>query len=73
MATGVTYCKFDDEKVFWAYDINEGVPVTKLIYATIIDVTPENCRKLQDLADLNKERGLKIQLRQGAKVLFETK
>lgn len=73
METGITYCKFKGERAFKAFDINEGYAVDKIIYATIIDVTPENCRKLQDLADLNKENGLKIQLRQGTKVLFETK
>lgn len=67
------YCKFADEKRYSAYDINEGVPVTKLIYCTILENNEENRQKLQRLADLNKDNGLKIQLRDNNKVVFETK
>lgn len=68
-----TYCKFADEKRFSAYDINEGVPVSKLIYCTLVENNATNRGKLQRLADLNKDNGLKIQLRFNNKVIFETK
>lgn len=66
------YCKFADEKRFQAYDINEGLPVGNLIYATMVENTRENQMKLQNLADLNKDQGLTIQLRVGRKVVYQT-
>lgn len=69
-----TYCKFADEKRFSAYDINEGVPVGNLIYCTMIENTAENQKKLQALADLNADQGLRIQLRTPkGRIVFETK
>lgn len=66
------YCKMGTQKSFKAFDINKGIQVNNLIYATIIEPTDENKAKLQELADLNKEINLKIQLREGKKIIFET-
>lgn len=70
----LTYAKYDGLKNFTAFDINEGYPVSRKIYCTLVEATDENKRKLQNLADLNKAINLKIQLRDGNnKVMFETK
>lgn len=68
-----TYIKCDGMKSFKACDINNGYCVDKLIYATIMAVTDENKEKLQRLADMNKHINLKVQLRVGNKIYFETK
>lgn len=68
----LTYCKFKDESRFQAYDINSGYPVKNLIYATMVENSKENQEKLQRLADLNKDLGLVIQLRDNNKVVFQT-
>ena len=69
-----TYAKYDGLNKFTAFDINEGYPVARKIYCTLLAATDENKRKLQHLADLNKCINLKIQLRDGDnKVVFETK
>lgn len=69
----LVYCKFADEKKFQAYDLNKGLPVGNLVYASMVANTPENQKKLQQLADLNKDQGLVIQLRWGGKkVVFQT-
>ena len=68
-----TYIKYDGMKSFKACNINEGYCVNRLLYATIIEVTDENKEKLQNLADMNKHINLKIQLRVGNKIYFETK
>ena len=68
-----TYAKFADDSKFRAYDINKGVPVTRLVRATIMDDTEENREKLQELADLNKDKGLVIQLRTiSTRIKFQT-
>lgn len=66
------YTKFKGDKTFKATDINEGRQVGNLIYATLVDNTPEIQGKLQRLADLNADLGLKIQLRNRGKIYFET-
>ncbi len=69
-----TYCKFSNEKRYSAFDINEGYLVSNLIYCTLVENTLENQIKLQELADLNKDNGLSIQLRDtNGKVVFQTK
>ena len=69
-----TYAKYDGLNKFTAFDINEGYPVTRKIYCTLVAATDENKRKLQHLADINKGISLKIQLRDGDNnVVFETK
>ena len=69
-----TYAKYDELNKFTAFDINEGYPVTRKIYCTLVAATDENKRKLQHLADINKGISLKIQLRDGDNnVVFETK
>lgn len=68
-----TYCKMDGMKSYKAFDLNDGIEVSRLIYATILDVNEENKSKLQKLADLNKSINLSIQLRVGSKVYFTTK
>lgn len=69
-----TYCKYDGLKTFKAFDINEGYPVSKKIYCTLIEPSNENKTKLQNFANDNKHINLKIQLRdENNKVVFETK
>lgn len=68
------YCKFADQSRFSACDLENGVQVSRLIYATILENTEENRQKLQKLADMNKKQGLVIQLRTVAnQVKFQTK
>ena len=69
----IVYTKFDGCKGFRAFDVNEGRQVGNLIYATLLENTDENQRKLQDLADLNKEYHLVLQLRRKGRVCFQTK
>lgn len=69
----LTYAKYDGLNKFTAFDINEGYPVTRKIYCTLVEATDENKRKLQHLADINKGINLKIQLRDGDNnVVFQT-
>ena len=68
-----TYIKYDGMNTFKAFDINDGVCVDRLIYATILEANEENKIKLQRLADMNKEINLVVQLRVGNKIYFETK
>lgn len=68
------YAKWNGEKTYKAFDLNGGVPVTKLIYATIVESTDDVHEKLQRLADQNKVISFSIQLRDGnGKVVFQTK
>ena len=69
----IVYAKFDGCKGLRAFDVNEGRQVGNLIYATLLENTDENQRKLQDLADLNKEYHLVLQLRRKGRVCFQTK
>lgn len=66
------YVKYEGMNSFKAFDMENCVPVDRLIYASILDVTEENKAKLQRLADINKEIGLQIQLRVGNKIYFKT-
>ena len=68
----IVYAKYDGCKGFRAFDVNEGRQVGNLIYATLLENTDENQRKLQDLADLNKGCNLILQLRRNGKVRFQT-
>ena len=69
----LTYAKYDGLNKFTAFDINEGYPVTRKIYCTLVEATDENKRKLQHLADINKGVNLKIQLRDANNnVVFQT-
>lgn len=69
-----TYVKYNGQKNFCAFDINEGHPVRNLIYATMVEDTIENRLKLQELADLNNDINLTIQLRDHkGKTVFQTK
>lgn len=69
-----TYCKFADQKNFSACDLSEGVQVSRLIYATIVDDTEGNRAKIQEIADMNRDSGLVIQLRTPAgQIKFQTK
>ena len=69
----IVYAKFDGCKGFRVVGVNEGRQVGNLIYATLLENTDENQRKLQDLADLNKEYHLVLQLRRKGRVCFQTK
>lgn len=73
MSWNIVYAKFDGCSRFCAFDLNEGCQVGNLIYASQLEDTDENHRKLQELADLNKECHLVLQLRNKNKVTFETK
>lgn len=67
------YVKYEGMKSFKAFDMENCVPVDRLIYASMLDVTEENKAKLQRLADANKKIGLQIQLGAGRKVYFQSK
>lgn len=68
------YAKWDNNTTFKAFDLNQGISVDNLIYATILDNTQENQIKLQNIADDNKHINLILQLRpNGQKVVFQTK
>lgn len=68
------YVRYRGMKQFKAFDVNECVTVEKLIFATLIENSDENRKKLQALADLNKMINLKLQLRNhNGKIVFETK
>lgn len=69
-----TYVKYDGQKNFCAFDINEGRPVRNLIYATMVEDTIENRLRLQELANVNNDIDLTIQLRdRKGKIVFQTK
>ena len=68
-----TYVKHRQQKQFCAFDINEGLPVKNLIYATMIENSTENQQKLQELATANCAINLTIQLRgRNGKVVYQT-
>ena len=68
------YAKWDGERSYKAFDIAQGVPVTRLMYATIVEDNGENRAKLQRAADINKEIRLSFQLRdENGKTTFQTK
>ena len=69
----IVYAKFDGCKSFRDFDVNEGRQVGNLIYATLVENTEETQNKLQQLADLNKEYHLVLQLRRNGRVRFQTK
>ena len=69
----IIYAKFDGCKGFRAFDINEGRQVGNLIYASLVENTEDTRLKLQELADLNKECHLVLQLRRKGRVCFQTK
>lgn len=71
---GITYLKTKDMKSFKACDVNKGITVSRLLYATIVECSEENKEKLQRIADNNKNIGLKFRLKSLEKnmVLFET-
>lgn len=52
------YAKFEGQRQFKALDINRGIQVTNLIYATI--VPSHNLDKLQTIIKENKEVEFKI-------------
>lgn len=68
-----TYVKHDGMKAFKAFDIINVRFVDKMIYATILPVDDVNKWSLQVFADMNKHINLKVQLRVGNKIYFETK
>lgn len=67
------YAKYKGLKSFKAIDIHTFEPVSKLMYASMIQNTPQNQSKLNRIAAQNKEKSLIIQLREGTKILFSTK
>ena len=68
-----THVKYNGQKHFCAFDINEGYLVRNLIYATMVENTVENQHKLQELATANSEINLTIQLRKrNGKVVYQT-
>lgn len=70
----LTYVKYNGQRTFKACDINEGVTVKNIIYASMIENTDENKSKLQNLANDNKAINLSIQLRDlNGIVVFQTK
>lgn len=69
----IVYAKFDGCKSFRAFDISEGRQVGNLIYASLVENTESTHKKLQRLADLNKDCHLVLQLRRKGRVYFQTK
>lgn len=69
----LTYAKYNKMETFRAFDLNEGYCVSNIIYATQIENTKENQEALQHIADINKDLNLILQLRDGKKVVFQTK
>lgn len=68
------YAKWNGEKTYKAFDLSGGVPVTKLIYATVTESTDDVHEKLQRIAEQYKGINLSFQLRDGnGKVVFQTK
>lgn len=68
------YAKWNGEKTYKAFDLSGGVPVTKLIYATITESTDDVHEKLQCIAEQYKKIDLSFQLRDGnGKIVFQTK
>jgi len=73
MNWNITYAKYGEMKSYKAFDLQNGVPVGNIIYATSLENTEDNRRKLQELADLNKAINLSLQLRKDGKIIFQTK
>ncbi len=71
--TCYVYAKMKWMKTFKAFDL-EGFFVGNLIYASLLDNTDENQKKLQQLAEDNKSAGFQFQLRlpETNKILFQT-
>ena len=69
----IVYAKLDGCKTFGAFDISDVRFMGNLIYASLLENTADNQHKLQELADLNKDSHLVLQLRQNNRVTFETK
>lgn len=67
------YAKYKGLNSFKAIDIHTFEPVSHLMYASMIQNTPQNQSKLNRIASQNKEKSLIIQLREGTKILFSTK
>lgn len=67
------YAKMKWMKGFQAFDL-EGFFVRRKIYASLVENSEENQRKLQQLANDNNSAGFQFQLRQPEtdKVLFQT-
>jgi hypothetical protein len=72
MEWNVVYARFNGCKSFKAFDLGEGRLVGNLIYASLLEDTEENRRKLQELSELNSDCGLVLQLRRNGKVVFQT-
>lgn len=72
MEWNITYAKCNGSKTYKAFDIANGCFVGNIIYATSIENTDENRKKLQELADMNKHIKLSLQLRNNGKVVFHT-
>lgn len=63
-------------RTFKPIDINKGIFVKNLIYATLLENTTENQERLQNLSNQNQNQhlNLRIQLRSDkGNVVFETK
>ena len=58
-----TYAKIKGMRTFKAIDINQGIFVKNLVYATLLENIPEIQEKLQNLSNQNQHLDLKIQLR----------
>lgn len=69
----LVYCKTKNMKSYKAFDIGRGIPVDRLIYASMVEVSDEVKEYMQQIADKNTNIGLSIQLRVGDKVCFKTK
>lgn len=68
----IVYAKWDGCKTFGAFSLKDGCQVG-LVYASLVKDSDKVRTALQKLADNHKDCHLQFQLRQGDKVIFQTK
>ena len=67
------YIKTKNMKSFKAFDIERGITVKNVIFASSVENTDKNRGLLQNFADEYANINLAIQLRNNGKVIFQTK
>ena len=69
----IIYIKTKGMKTFKTFDIERGITVQNVIYASSIEDTDKNRKMLQEIADENNKLDVTFQLRNNGKVVFQTK
>ena len=69
----IVYIKTKDMKSFKTFDIERGITVKNVIFASSVENTDKNRGLLQNFADEYANINLAIQLRNNGKVIFQTK